>query len=461
MNERKGSVLTRLGDAGSPRDLPDWENHDGHYVTACRLSAEDVPELIDIANRWLEYLPGEDGEVARNIVDAELLPVTAWRALGDLRADEAVEPLIEVARAMSEEEDDWAWEELPHVFGKIGENAVDPLARVVRDPAEADYTRSIAARGLRYVADRCPRVRDRVVGCLTEVMADASAGHLEFNSLLLAELVELRAVEAAEAIERAFAADLLDVGMMGDWEEVRRDLGVEGLGLPMPENPCNSIDELRASIGVGIFSDQPIFVMGEIDHEGESAYYEKAREVFSNSAEAQQVMERYGDLGWFRLFLDFGIHYRGEVVDQMTLASVKEFVREFVPRKVSAEADSAGSIIAELTAFWQYLGRVYQLPHAESIVAWLGTDGRVEELEGELSDAGNFGMAKSMFMWGKRAGYDMTSESGVADFMNAYNEATTAEPAPPPPVSREQRVGRNDPCPCGSGKKFKKCCLKH
>ncbi|MFZ1404770.1 MAG: SEC-C metal-binding domain-containing protein, partial [Anaerolineae bacterium] len=21
-------------------------------------------------------------------------------------------------------------------------------------------------------------------------------------------------------------------------------------------------------------------------------------------------------------------------------------------------------------------------------------------------------------------------------------------------------VGRNDPCPCGSGKKYKKCCLK-
>lgn len=25
--------------------------------------------------------------------------------------------------------------------------------------------------------------------------------------------------------------------------------------------------------------------------------------------------------------------------------------------------------------------------------------------------------------------------------------------------SREEKVGRNDPCPCGSGKKFKKCCL--
>ncbi|WP_143821102.1 SEC-C metal-binding domain-containing protein [Motiliproteus sp. MSK22-1] len=23
----------------------------------------------------------------------------------------------------------------------------------------------------------------------------------------------------------------------------------------------------------------------------------------------------------------------------------------------------------------------------------------------------------------------------------------------------EPKVGRNDPCPCGSGKKYKKCCL--
>lgn len=26
------------------------------------------------------------------------------------------------------------------------------------------------------------------------------------------------------------------------------------------------------------------------------------------------------------------------------------------------------------------------------------------------------------------------------------------------PVSRGAKVGRNEPCPCGSGKKFKKCC---
>jgi preprotein translocase subunit SecA len=26
------------------------------------------------------------------------------------------------------------------------------------------------------------------------------------------------------------------------------------------------------------------------------------------------------------------------------------------------------------------------------------------------------------------------------------------------PLRVEQKVGRNDPCPCGSGKKYKKCC---
>ncbi|MBU0505139.1 MAG: YchJ family protein [bacterium] len=27
-----------------------------------------------------------------------------------------------------------------------------------------------------------------------------------------------------------------------------------------------------------------------------------------------------------------------------------------------------------------------------------------------------------------------------------------------PPLVKENKIGRNDPCPCGSGKKYKKCC---
>jgi uncharacterized protein len=41
--------------------------------------------------------------------------------------------------------------------------------------------------------------------------------------------------------------------------------------------------------------------------------------------------------------------------------------------------------------------------------------------------------------------------------------ASGASPAPAPgpgPGERKKRVGRNDPCPCGSGKKYKQCCGK-
>ncbi len=37
-----------------------------------------------------------------------------------------------------------------------------------------------------------------------------------------------------------------------------------------------------------------------------------------------------------------------------------------------------------------------------------------------------------------------------------YDEEYEEEPLLPP----KRKVGRNDPCPCGSGKKFKKCCIK-
>ena len=45
----------------------------------------------------------------------------------------------------------------------------------------------------------------------------------------------------------------------------------------------------------------------------------------------------------------------------------------------------------------------------------------------------------------------------VRALRQAYGEKTadTVKPI----VGPSHRVGRNDPCPCGSGKKFKKCCM--
>jgi SEC-C motif-containing protein len=59
------------------------------------------------------------------------------------------------------------------------------------------------------------------------------------------------------------------------------------------------------------------------------------------------------------------------------------------------------------------------------------------------------------------------TEEGVAGIMHENSEFeeidgnwifTRTLRQGPPPVVNAPKVGRNDPCPCGSGKKYKKCC---
>jgi uncharacterized protein YecA (UPF0149 family) len=39
------------------------------------------------------------------------------------------------------------------------------------------------------------------------------------------------------------------------------------------------------------------------------------------------------------------------------------------------------------------------------------------------------------------------------------HNVSTFFPSPNPPLKRDFKIGRNESCPCGSGKKYKHCCL--
>ncbi len=43
----------------------------------------------------------------------------------------------------------------------------------------------------------------------------------------------------------------------------------------------------------------------------------------------------------------------------------------------------------------------------------------------------------------------------------AQNQKSSDTKSQPVRVDKSQKVGRNDPCPCGSGKKYKNCCGKN
>jgi preprotein translocase subunit SecA len=59
------------------------------------------------------------------------------------------------------------------------------------------------------------------------------------------------------------------------------------------------------------------------------------------------------------------------------------------------------------------------------------------------------------------ARHDEASSAGaIAQQQQEAIDATQSDHKPEPIRNRNQRVGRNDPCPCGSGKKFKNCCMR-
>ena len=51
--------------------------------------------------------------------------------------------------------------------------------------------------------------------------------------------------------------------------------------------------------------------------------------------------------------------------------------------------------------------------------------------------------------WHYTIGFEEDKPEDISDLERALN--------PPQPLT-SQKIGRNAPCPCGSGKKYKKCC---
>jgi SWIM/SEC-C metal-binding protein len=51
--------------------------------------------------------------------------------------------------------------------------------------------------------------------------------------------------------------------------------------------------------------------------------------------------------------------------------------------------------------------------------------------------------------WHYIIGFEPDKPEDISDLEKLLN---------PPQIVKSKKIGRNDPCPCGSGKKHKKCC---
>ena len=222
------ALLSRLETFGDPRNTREWETGEEDYVAQLAVTPGDVPELLAIARKWTE--PQTDWPDDKDYV-AGYAPVHAWRCLGQLGAVEAVGPLLEMMDPLDAQDDDWYLEEFPHVFAWIGQEALGPLTAYLADTAHRVYPRAAAARALSMLAERHPQIRDDVVPVLCDTLERFEENDESLNAFIIMHLVDLEATGAAELVERAFAADRVDLFVNGNWNDARERLGVTGIGL--------------------------------------------------------------------------------------------------------------------------------------------------------------------------------------------------------------------------------------
>jgi hypothetical protein len=208
--------LDQFFNYGDCNKLPqEWAN----YVEELGLTEAHIPELIRLAiDKELHWGYADD--------PATWAPIHAIRALGQLQAEAAIDPLLKLLSDVPEE-DDWTHETIPKVLGMIGAPAIPALSAYLAEPSHNSRHRVSAATSLQEIGKQHPEARDACVAVLTQQLERFNRNSLELNGFLIAELLDLAAVEAAPIMQKAFAARRVDLFIAGDWNDVQVELGLK------------------------------------------------------------------------------------------------------------------------------------------------------------------------------------------------------------------------------------------
>lgn len=202
--------IARLLSLGEPQE--EWADY-----SAFGLDQTQAAELIRLATD--RRLHPETPQSS-----ADYGPWHAWRAIGQLNITEALLPLF---GRLDEEKlgESLLGEELIEVCLELGGTSRTVLEGIVQDTARPGHVRAQAAVCLAGVVEEDPEQSKGVAVVLAEQLEQCSDRVL--GSGLVEALVNLESTAGAEQIEKAYQRGIVDVELVGPWDEVRVALGLE------------------------------------------------------------------------------------------------------------------------------------------------------------------------------------------------------------------------------------------
>ncbi|MFO0912598.1 MAG: DUF1186 domain-containing protein [Pirellulales bacterium] len=382
---------------------------------------------------------------------------------------------------------------LADIIGQVGIAIAPPLILLACEPFHDESVRALAVESLRMLIAGSPHDRPNVIRYLDEFVRVAALKDDCDLAPTIQTVIQLQAKELASAMHRLFSQNRINTQAVGSWQEVRQRLQIEDHDLMQEfeaaadeeneeddeefEDDDDFIDddsEFSDSAATSVFSALPVF-----DKYGEltSAYEEYSERAFCEFRQSPEWGQTTENGMVVRELLRYGAEYEGLLVDEMTASTIRDYLFRHFPKTIIVEPAAAAAILAEMQRFWEFMDREYQLPDARPILEWLNKSSRLADLETVLKrHKPGFDFERIIMAEAERLGYDLTNPEGRQQFLQDFNRsAQTVDRQPTEPaveleeefdqpvtyVSDQPKVGRNEPCPCGSGKKFKKCCQRH
>lgn len=186
------------------------------------LTVEHVPELLRILDNITDFWP----EVDVFNAPESYAPIHAWRALGQLKAELAIPSLVRLIVWNEDENADWIMEDIPAVLGMIGPASIPPLRDYLLKPDKFEWASVTMAHSLAEIGNQNPEYRNACLDALQASLEQYADNGETINAFLIDYLAELKAVEAAPLVERAYQADAVDISVLGDFEDFQILVGL-------------------------------------------------------------------------------------------------------------------------------------------------------------------------------------------------------------------------------------------
>lgn len=444
----KTEILFTLG---APKHFQrDW----GDYLQY-GFDESDVAALLElIGDKSLHEAPTESDKV--------WVPLHAWRALGQLRSTTAIKPLANLLDDLSD--DDWALSELNTVFRMIGPEAIKVLFEFLMEEAHKEFSRVIAVDSLSKIAIFYPDAREEIVECYRLYLLKPDVSMPFLNGFLMGAILDLNAKELIDEIRNVFSLQCVDISCAGDLEEVEIGLGLR----TERSTPKPSIREQ--------FNLPPL----EIKRPDSDDLFELLDYYLMRYGSNESILG-VSELDGFFAALACSPQTVVPSVWMITLWGGEEFCPEWENK---TEIEEFNTLIFQ---FYNFVMSDFSQNEYEAVFIVKDT----QEKTNIIVDDWCMGFLRGMNLWGALSSEDSDAvedmigpiilfgtdagdelleeldEAGIEQLQqmiepavnNIYAYFTAHRKQQKAPKRSEKRAGRNDPCPCGSGKKYKKCCL--